>query len=59
MSIDYIVSSLPSLTFGLPAPLSWERFVAVVGGEVELPAAWVDLETQLRNAQAEARGGER
>ena len=59
MSVDYIVASLPSLAFGAPAPLTWERFVAA-GGAVDpaLQRVWNDLETQLRNAVAEARGGE-
>ena len=59
MSTDYIVASLPSLAFGAPAPLTWEKFVAA-GGTID-PAsekAWTDLEIQLRNAMAEARGGE-
>ena len=60
MSTDYIVSSLPTLAFNAPAPLSWEAFV-FRGGAVPAPQAktWRDLETQLRNAVAEARGGER
>ena len=60
MSTDYIVSSLPSLVFGAPAPLTWEAFVAR-GGTVpaQQEKAWNDLETQLRNAMAEARGGEK
>ena len=60
MSIDYIVSSLPSLAFGAPAPISWEEFTQR-GGGVPPPQEkeWRDLETQLRNAVAEARGGER
>ena len=60
MSIDYIVSSLPTLAFNAPAPLSWEAFVSR-GGVVPPPQEkeWRDLETQLRNAVAEARGGER
>ena len=60
MSVDYIVSSLPSLVFNAPAPLSWEAYVSR-GGGVPPPQAkvWQDLETQLRNAIAEARGGER
>lgn len=60
MSTDYIVSSLPTLAFNAPAPLSWEDFVSR-GGSVSAPQAkaWTDLETQLRNAVAEARGGER
>ena len=57
MSIDYIVSSLPALRFGEKAPLTWAKFVDVVGGELPMPRAWTDLETQLRNALAEARGG--
>ncbi len=55
MSVDFIVASLPALAFGLPAPIDWVRFQSVCGGEVKLPAAWADLETQLRNAMAEAR----
>ena len=60
MSVDYIVSSLPPLAFGAPAPISWEKFTQG-GGAVPAPQAkaWTDLETQLRNAVAEARGGER
>ena len=57
MSVDYIISSLPTLTFGAPAPLSWEKFVEVCGGEVSIPASWTDLETQLKNALAEVRSG--
>lgn len=61
MSIDYIVSSLPTLSFDAPAPMSWERFLetcgeALPGGDVSIPQ-WTDLETQLRNALVEARGG--
>lgn len=60
MSTDYIVSSLPPLVFGAPAPITWARFLSAAGGEEGLiPPAWTDLETQLRNALAEARGGER
>jgi len=57
MSIDYIVTSLPTLSFGAPAPISWERFCEIAGDDV-IPSEWNDLETQLRNAQAEARGGD-
>ena len=57
MSTDYIVSSLPTLAFDAPAPLSWERFVEACGGEAPALGAWSDLDTQLRNALAEARGG--
>ena len=60
MATDYLVSSLPALAFGAPAPLSWERFRELAGDEgCALPAVWADLETQLRNAMAEARGGDR
>jgi hypothetical protein len=57
MTVDFIVSSLPPLTFGAPAPLTREQFEARAG-VVTLPAKWTDLDTQLRNALAEARGGE-
>ena len=60
MPVDFIVSSLPTLAFNAPAPLSWERFCEIAGsGNTLIPAKWRDLETQLRNAVAEARGGER
>lgn len=63
MSIDYIVSSLPSLAFGAPAPISWEKFCETADAERIHPCLasgfWPDLETQLRNALAEARGGDR
>lgn len=73
MSIDYIVSSLPTLGFGQPAPMSWETFEDRAdaagfpsrGGDAAsalvdvLAPEWKDLETQLRNAVAEARGGEK
>ena len=60
MSVDYIIASLPSLAFGAPAPISWEKFVAQAGVRPagRLLAAWKDLEIQLRNAMAEARNGE-
>ncbi|MGN0833252.1 MAG: hypothetical protein ACI4RD_06350 [Kiritimatiellia bacterium] len=63
MPIDYIVASLPALDFGAPAPLAWERFCAIADGErvrrILRQRGWDDLETQLRNALAEARGGEK
>ena len=64
MSTDYIVASLPSLAFGAPAPITWEKFAERCGGEESVrrslgKGGWTDLETQLRNAIAEARGGER
>lgn len=57
MSVDYIVSSLPALQFDAPAPIEWEKFVEACGGKVPECDKWRDLETQLRNAVAEARGG--
>ena len=57
MTTDYIVSSLPTLAFDAPAPLSWEKFVEACGGKAPAQTKWADLETQLRNAMAEARGG--
>ena len=64
MTVDYIVSSLPALAFGQPAPMSWEGFVALCGdkaGDVEAilgGGVWADLETQLRNSAAQARAGD-
>ena len=60
MFTDYIVSSLPSLAFGAPAPMQWEKFVEACGGEENAlgciaESGWSDLETQMRNAIAEAR----
>ena len=62
MSTDYIVSSLPALQFDAPAPISWERFAEMCGGDESVERllaqrGWPDLEIQLRNAMAEARGG--
>ena len=62
MSVDYIVSSLPTLSLDQPAPMTWERFVETAGESVVRDldeGLWRDLETQLRNAVAEARGGDR
>ena len=59
MTTDYIVSSLPTLAFDAPAPLSWEKFVEACGGKAPAQTKWADLETQLKNAMAEARGGEK
>lgn len=60
MSVDYIVASLPALEFGAPAPMTWEKFESLSEGmrlcKAELEN-WAELETQLRNAVAEARGG--
>ena len=56
MPIEYIVASLPALSFGAPAPLSWEKFLEASEGRFD-ESAFKDLETQLRNAISEARGG--
>jgi hypothetical protein len=56
MPIEYIVASLPALSFNEPAPLSWEKFLEASEGRFD-ESAFKDLETQLRNAIAEARGG--
>ncbi|MBR4260004.1 MAG: hypothetical protein IKQ17_13295 [Kiritimatiellae bacterium] len=59
MSIDYIVASLPALAFDAPAPMSWEKFAGFAPDADRLVAesGWTGLETLLRNAMAEARGG--
>ena len=66
MSIDYIVSSLQPLVFDGPAPYTWERFAEMLppdcvaaDGAFAVPPRWRELETQLRNAMAVARGGEK
>lgn len=63
MSVDYIVASLPSISLDAPAPMTWERFCDACGetvpDELLLRLGWPDLETQLRNALAEARKGAR
>ena len=57
MSIDYIVSSLPALSFDEKPAITLEQFLEMVNGiELEL-AKWQELETELKNALAEARGG--
>ena len=64
MDLNSIVASLPSLRFGEPAPLSWEKFLEECWDEAEWverglrEGPWPDLDTQLRNAMAEARGGD-
>jgi len=63
MTTDYIVSSLPTLRFDEPAPISWEKFCEIcegcgAPGGRPLPE-WDDLETQMKNAIAEARNGAR
>jgi len=59
LSIDYIVTSLPTLRFDEPAPISWEKFCEVVGADVLGCPQWTDLETQMKNEIAEARNGAR
>ena len=67
LPIDYIVSSLQPLTFDGPAPYSWDGFLALMPDSFDVPDAvaetgslrWRELETQLRNAMAAARGGEK
>ena len=67
MSIDYIVSSLQPIPFDGPAPYTWDEFRQMLPDGFDIPdtdagtgsARWRDLETQLRNAVASARGGER
>ena len=54
MSTDYIVASLQPLAFDAPPPYTAEQFAAIAWN-VELPAAWRDLEGQMRNAIAEER----
>ena len=56
MPIEYIVAGLPALSFGENAPISWEKFLESSGGRFD-ESAFKDLETQVRNAIAEARGG--
>jgi hypothetical protein len=56
MPTEYIVSSLPALSFGAPAPISLEAFVAASDGRLD-ETAFNGLEIMLRNAIAEARGG--
>ena len=64
MSVDAIVAGLPALRFGDAAPISWDAFLEKCGGEAGRVVrglgggAWADLETQLRNAAADARGGD-
>lgn len=61
MSVDYIVASLPALAFDQPPPIAWERFVETIAPLTVdgLLADWCKLEVELRNAMAEARGGEK
>jgi hypothetical protein len=59
MTTDYIVASLPTLAFDAPAPMTADEFRAIAGDAVaKALAPWTDIETQLRNALVEARGGD-
>ena len=58
MSVDYLVASLPALSFTAPPPISLDRFREATG-VTEPCAAWRELECELRNAMAEARGAAR
>jgi len=61
MTIDYIVASLPALAFGEPPPVTREKFRETCGEEADeldrmlSTGKWADIETQLKNALAEAR----
>ena len=58
LSTDYIVAGLPPLVFGERAPMAYADFAALAPHALERALAkWADLETQLKNAVAEARGG--
>ena len=63
MTVDYIVASLPALVFGEPPAISSAAFAELCAGvrgfDPGAPGgeAWRDIETQLRNAMAAARGG--
>lgn len=67
MPIDYIAASLQPLAFDGPAPYAMERFLAMMPEGFEFPDAaagtgsprWREIETQLRNAMAVARGKEK
>ena len=58
MTIDYIVASLPPLAFDAPAPITLAAFEDLAGDSIKTGlAAWADIETQLRTALGEGRGG--
>ena len=67
LPIDYIAASLQPLAFDGPAPYGWDSFISMMPEGFEVPDAaagtgsprWRDLETQLRNAVASARGSEK
>ena len=59
MSVDYLLSSLPRLDFEDAAPMTMAAFVERIAplSLAELLAPWREIETELKNAAAEARGG--
>lgn len=62
MTIDYIVASLPALVFDQPPAITQAKFAALCADASTTPEKlkgprWADIETQLRNAVAIARGG--
>ena len=58
MSIDYLVAALPALKFDEKPAITGEELRARCGAALDgLDEAWKDLDVQLRNALAEARGG--
>lgn len=66
MPVDYTVASLQPLDFNGTAPYPWETFAGMLPEDCVAPDGnfrhgdtWLDLETQLRNAMATARGGEK
>ena len=64
MNVDYLISSLPALSFGQPPSITWENFTSLceeagIKTENIISNKWCDIEIQLRNALAIARGGEK
>jgi len=58
MTTDYIVASLPVLTFGEKPAITSAGLAELAGDRLAKPLArWRDLEAQLRNAMAVCRGG--
>lgn len=62
MTIDYIVASLPTLAFDQPPAVTWAKFAEICAEAGMTPESltgkkWTELETQLKNAVAVARGG--
>ncbi|MBO5940798.1 MAG: hypothetical protein J6R18_06370 [Kiritimatiellae bacterium] len=67
MPIDYIAASLQPLSFDGQAPYSWDQFLSLMPAGFVVPdavtgvgsARWSEIETQLRNSIAIARGSEK